>query len=102
MIDAQRDVGRFMRRHALQHDAATHLLDLVSEVGELSKLVLEASEYGQLPVEDTVDFSGELGDVFYSLLAVATVLEIDAGDALEGALRKYQRRLEEGSGPGSA
>ena len=101
MIDAQRDVERFMLRHRLQYDAVTHLLDLVSEVGELSKLILEANDYGRSQVEDTVDFSGELGDVFYSLLAVATALDIDAGEALEGALRKYERRLAEGKGPGS-
>jgi NTP pyrophosphatase (non-canonical NTP hydrolase) len=90
-----------MACHDLRHDAATHLLDLVSEVGELSKLVLEASEYGRLQIEHDADFSGELGDVLYSLLAVAVTLEIDAGDALDGALRKYERRLAEGHGPGS-
>ena len=101
MIDPQRDVRRFMRRHRLQHDPATHLLDLVSEVGELAKLVLEVSDYGHRPIDDAVDFSGELGDAFYSLLALATALDVDAGQALDGALRKYERRLGEHGGPGS-
>ena len=101
MDDSQRVVERFLSRHGLRYDAATHTLDLVAEVGELAKLVLEASDYGQAPLRSDVDFSGELGDVFYSMLALATALEIDAGDALERALRKYETRLAEGGGPGS-
>lgn len=101
MIDAQRDVQRFLLQNGLQYDAATHTLDLVSEVGELAKLVLQASDYAQRPLDRDVDFGGELGDVFYSLLALATALEVDAGRALDGALRKYERRLEERGEPGS-
>jgi len=101
MIDPQRQVRRFMRRHGLQHDAVTHMLDHMSEVGELAKLVLEVSDYGHRPIDDAVDFSGELGDVLYSVLALATALDVDAGEALDGALRKYERRLGEHGGPGS-
>jgi NTP pyrophosphatase (non-canonical NTP hydrolase) len=102
MIDSQRDVERFMLRHDLHYDAAAHVLDLVSEVGELAKLVLRAGDYGHRPLDDDVDFSNELGDVFYSLLTVATVLDVDAGEALQRALRKYEERIQERGGPGSA
>lgn len=102
MIDSQRMVERFMVRHGLRHDAATHTLDLVSEVGELAKLLLEASDYGRAPVDREADFADELGDVFYSLLALASVLEVDAGDALHGALRKYEGRLRERGRPSSS
>ena len=101
MDDSQREVQRFLSRHGLRYDARTHMLDLVSEIGELAKLVLQASDYGQMVLRTDVDFSGELGDVFYSMLALATALEIDAEDALARALRKYEARLEEGGGPGS-
>jgi NTP pyrophosphatase (non-canonical NTP hydrolase) len=101
MIDSQRDVERFTLRHDLQYDAVTHMLDLVSEVGELAKLVLQASDYGRRPLDDAVDFSGELGDAFYSLLTLAVVLDVDTGEALDRALQKYERRLQERGGPGS-
>ncbi len=102
MIDAQHDVERFMFRHGLRYDPATHMLDLASEVGELAKLVLQASDYGRRPLVDDGSFSDELGDVFYSLLTVATVLDIDAGEALQDALRKYEGRMRERGAPGSA
>lgn len=101
MIDSQRDVERFLQRHGLEYDVTTHMLDLVSEVGELAKLLLRASEYGREPLSYGDQLSGELGDAFYSLLALATVLDVDAEDALQGALQKYERRLEEYGDPGS-
>ena len=102
MIDSQRDVRRFMLRHGLRYDAATHTLDLISELGELSKLVVEATDYGQRALDDDGTFSTELGDVFYSLLALAVALNVDAGEALDAAMQKYERRLREHGGPGSA
>lgn len=101
MIDWQRDVERFMLRHGLAYDAATHMLDLVSEVGELAKLVLQAGDYGRQALSQDVDFSAELGDALYSLLAVSSVLDVDARAALKGALEKYEGRIQEGGGPGS-
>ncbi len=101
VIDSQRDVQRFLLRHGLRYDATTHTLDLASEVGELAKLVLQATDYGQQALDDDVPFSAELGDVFYSLLALAVALDVDAGEALDAAMQKVERRLREHGGPGS-
>ena len=101
MTDSQGNVRRFMLRHGLHHDASTHTLDLVSEVGELVKLILEATDYGRRELDEDVPFSTELGDVIYSLLALAVVLDVDADQALDAALQKYERRLREHGGPGS-
>lgn len=102
MYDAQRDVEKFMLAHGLSHDPAIHTLDLVSEIGELAKLLLQASGYGRETSNyDDEDISDELGDTLYSLLALATVLGVDAEHALARALRKYDRRIREGGGPGS-
>jgi len=101
LMNAQQDVARLMRGHGLEYDAGTHVLDLVSEVGELAKLILDASGYGQRPLDQDVDFSGEVGDTVYSLLALATALDVDAEEALADALRKYEKRIRERGGPGS-
>lgn len=37
--------------------------------------------------------SDELGDALFSLLAVAESLEIDASEALDEALEKYETRI---------
>jgi NTP pyrophosphatase (non-canonical NTP hydrolase) len=43
----------------------------------------------------------ELGDALYSLLALAEACDVDAGEALEAALRKYERRFEQRGAAGS-
>ena len=101
MQDLQADVAVFLQRQGLRHDAASHVLDLVSEVGELSKLVLEATDYGQEPLDLSRDFAGEVGDAAYSLLTLATVLDVDVEDALRAALEKYESRIAHTGRPGS-
>ena len=37
----------------------------------------------------------EIGDALFSLLAVAESLDVDAGDALDESLAKYEARIDE-------
>ena len=90
----QQRVADFARRHSLLHDPATHALDLVSEVGEVAKAILEGTDYGDRPFRPDAEFSAELGDTLYSLLALAEACGVDAGEALEEALAKYEQRLK--------
>jgi len=83
------------------HDPTTHALDLVSEVGEVAKEVLLATDYGRRPPQFRPELAGELGDALYSLLALAEACGVDAGSALDAALAKYQRRLAEQGKAGS-
>jgi NTP pyrophosphatase (non-canonical NTP hydrolase) len=99
--DWQQQVAEFLRRHELSHDPATHALDLVSEVGELTKELLVATDYGQRSSQLGSGAVEEFGDVLYSLLALAVICDIDADEALRGALRKYERRLAERGEAGS-
>jgi NTP pyrophosphatase (non-canonical NTP hydrolase) len=99
--DWQRQVAAFLRRHELSHDPATHALDLVSEVGELTKELLQATDYGQRSSQLGSGALEEFGDVLYSLLALAEVCDVDADEALGSALRKYERRLAERGEVGS-
>ncbi|MGD2143219.1 MAG: MazG nucleotide pyrophosphohydrolase domain-containing protein [Anaerolineae bacterium] len=95
MDEWQGEVAAFLGRHHLGHDPATHALDLVSEIGELAKELVLATDYGRQQAEPNPDLSGELGDALYSLLALATACHVDAGEALQAALEKYERRLVE-------
>ncbi len=89
----QQRVAAFMRRHELEHSATVHVLDLVSEVGELAKEVLLATDYGAEGLASSSGLLEELGDSLYSLLAVAEVCDLDADDALARVLEKYENRL---------
>jgi NTP pyrophosphatase (non-canonical NTP hydrolase) len=92
-MNAQADVRTFLRKHGLAHPPSAHALDLVSEVGEVAKALLEASAYGHAPLQPTPALADELGDAFFSLLALAESLDIDLDAALHAALAKYTARL---------
>jgi NTP pyrophosphatase (non-canonical NTP hydrolase) len=89
----QAQVRAFLAQHDLGHAPETHALDLVSEVGEVAKALLEASEYGRSPLVADAALAGELGDAFFSLIALAESLGVDLETALQGALDKYATRL---------
>ena len=97
----QARVAEFGKKHGLETDVEARLLDLVSEVGELSKEALKSSSYGKSGFKSTDEWASELGDAFFSLLALANETDVDAEVALDGALRKYERRLSEKGGAGS-
>ncbi|AGN01021.1 putative pyrophosphatase [Salinarchaeum sp. Harcht-Bsk1] len=100
MDDPQQRVAAFVADKDLSAPPAYRLLDLVSETGELAKEANESTGYGTDP--DAIDLSAdELGDVYFSLLALAEAADVDAEAALSGALAKYERRLEEGDTAGS-
>lgn len=101
MREEQRAIAEFVRAHDLEAEAAVRLLDLVSELGELSKELLKGSDYGKQPWTPTSGLKDELGDCVFSLLCLCNSLNLDAGEALESAMAKYRRRLEETGTPGN-
>lgn len=94
-------VAAFARHHGLLHDPATHALDLVSEVGEVAKEILLATDYGRRAPRTRAQLADELGDALYSLLALAEACGVDGNSALAAALAKYEQRLTERGGAGS-
>lgn len=89
----QADVREFLVQHDLSHAPQTHALDLASEVGEVAKALLESSDYGRSGVRPTSALQEELGDAFFSLVALAESLGVDLEEALHSALAKYRGRL---------
>lgn len=88
----QRTVAAFIEEHELDGEPAFRILDLTAEVGEIAADATDSTEYGAEP--DALDIgTDEIGDVLFSLLAVADALDVDAGDALDESLEKYERRI---------
>jgi NTP pyrophosphatase (non-canonical NTP hydrolase) len=99
-MDAQREVAAFVEDHGLDAPPAYRLLDAVSELGEVAKEVAESTDYSDSPA-DTEVASDEVGDVLFSLLALAEAVDVDAGEALDEALAKYESRIDESGSPSS-
>ncbi|MBM3944954.1 MAG: nucleotide pyrophosphohydrolase [SAR202 cluster bacterium] len=97
----QDKVAAFVKRHGLDAGVEARLLDLVSEAGELSKEALKGSAYGKKPFAPTGEWTSEMGDVLFSLAALANATGVDLEVALDEALAKYEARLAEKGDVGS-
>ena len=96
----QRRVAAFVASNDLRSPPGFRLLDLVAEVGELAKDANESTGYGDSPDEIWIA-PDEIGDALFALLALAESLDVDADDALDAAIEKYEERLAETGDPSS-
>ena len=87
--------------HKKPMPVSARMLDIVSEVGELSKEVLKSTTYGTKDFSVTEDYEMEFGDVLYSLLSLANETGIDSEKALDKILAKYKARIEKKGSMGS-
>jgi NTP pyrophosphatase (non-canonical NTP hydrolase) len=101
MSTLQRTVASFVGEAGIEAPVEARLLDLVSEIGEVSEGVLEATNYGRTPFSPPDGWSGDLGDVLFSLICVAYSTGVDLEAALGGMLDKYRERLAQGGDAGS-
>ncbi|WP_256685081.1 MazG nucleotide pyrophosphohydrolase domain-containing protein [Halococcus qingdaonensis] len=93
-MEEQRTVAAFIDEHDLDGKPAFRILDLAAEVGEIAAEATDSTNYGTESDEINVA-TDEIGDALFSLLAVAHSLDIDADEALQESLEKYERRLTE-------
>jgi len=92
-MDAQDRVAAFVADNDLEAPPAYRLLDLASELGEVGKEINESTDYGTDP-DGVAVAEDEIGDALFALLAFADRVDVDAGEALETALAKYDDRIE--------
>ena len=94
-------VENFIEKYNLQASKEVRYIDLISEVGELGKEILKATDYGKENWTENPDIAEELGDCLFSLLALCSALDIDAEIALQSALSKYEARFVQKGSIGS-
>lgn len=94
--DIQKKIKEFTTKNNLEASVEIRTLDLVSEIGELSKEVIKSSDYGTKEFKVTENLEYELGDVLFVTLFLANKLNIDIETALEKVLSKYEKRANKG------
>ncbi len=101
MSSLQRTVASFVEEAGIEAPVHARLLDLVSEVGELSKEALKGASYGREAFRPPDGWAREMGDVLFALVCLANDTGVDLEAALDGALGKYRERLARGGDAGS-
>lgn len=94
-------VREFVDARGLEAPVEARVLDLASEVGELSKELLGGTAYGREPFRRTDGWDGELGDAFFSLVCLANSTGVDLEEVLRETLDKYRGRLDHRGDAGS-
>lgn len=97
----QEKVRTFMDENNMNNPVENRMLDLVDEIGEVSKEINKMSAYGTKKSEFRKEIIMELGDVFYSLITVANYYDVDLLNSLDMAVEKYQKRIKNGGHAGS-
>ncbi|MBD3207979.1 MAG: nucleotide pyrophosphohydrolase [Candidatus Nealsonbacteria bacterium] len=92
----QEKVERFLKEKNIQHLPQALMIDLVAEIGEVAKEILENSDYGKRETESSKELADEMGDAFYSLISLANYFGIDLDRTLDKTLEKYEERLKKG------
>ena len=87
--------------HRKKMPESARMLDVQSELGELSKEILKSTNYGTADFSVTEDFEMEFGDVLYSLFSLACETGIDSKSCLEKVLKKYSDRIDKKNSMGS-
>lgn len=95
MDNWQTRATQFAQERNLLRLPGVYALDLMSELGEVAKLLLQASAYGERPsAPPSPQLADELGDVLYSLCLLATASGTDLEAAFNQTLTKYQTRWQ--------
>ncbi len=98
--ELQKKIKEFCKVHNLESPPEYRILDIISELGEVSKEMLKMTDYGRKPAQFREEMKSELGDLLYSLVAIANSLNVDLDEAIKIVLAKYEKRLKKG-GAGS-
>ncbi len=90
----QKKVKDFCNELNLNSSVESRVLDIISELGELSKEILKSNMYGKAQLKIVSDdLKLEIGDLYFSLLCLANQLEIELDGACESVLDKYKKRF---------
>lgn len=94
LSEAQSLINKFTKDKGLNSSIDIRIIDLTSEVGELSKEILKSTNYGCKEFEKTEELSSEIGDVLFSLICIANETESNLEECIEKVLKKYGKRFE--------
>lgn len=101
MSNWQTRAVNFAQNHNFTPDPSVYALDCLSELGEVAKEILLATDYGKRPFTSSAEIGGELGDALYSLCLLAEAAHVDLETAFTETLAKYGRRWQNAGSLGS-
>lgn len=93
LSELQKFISGFTQENKISAPLSFRCLDLVSEVGELAKELLDSSSYGSEEFTPTSNWGIEIGDILFSLICIANQTGINLENVLQRSVSKYKRRI---------
>lgn len=93
MKDILNTLSELLIKADAKMDPQSRMMDVASEVGELSKEVLKSTKYGRKEFTMTPEFEEEYGDVLYSLLSMGLENGIDIEANMKKMIKKMNSRF---------
>ncbi|QBI21298.1 nucleotide pyrophosphohydrolase [Egibacter rhizosphaerae] len=92
-----------MDSHDLRCQPLARVADLSSETGEVAKELLISTGYGRHkpPAAASPELRAEVGDLVFSVVALAVELDVDPGAELDAAVARYEERVRRAATPSS-
>jgi len=94
LSNLQEKINKFTKDKGLNSNVNVRIIDLASEIGELSKEVLKGTNYGNEQFRKTKEWESEIGDVLFSLICLANETDTSLEECLGYVLVKYERRFD--------
>lgn len=92
MHEVQEKVKAFAKEHNMQNDPQWHALNIVSDMGGLSKEILKSTDHGRRDPAHNPRIDKEIGHVFFNLLMLANEYEVDITHEIEKTLKNYNKK----------
>lgn len=85
----------FIAQHHLETQPAYSLLDIMSELGEVAKELLQGTDYGRgSGTADATRMREEIGDLMFAVAYLSTLYDVDPEAAMWESVHKFERRLQ--------
>jgi NTP pyrophosphatase (non-canonical NTP hydrolase) len=101
LLECQNAVRDFCVGNRLESRPEIHLLDLLSELGEVAKEFLKKTKYGKDTFAPTPKWGEEMGDALFAIICLANSTQSDLDTVLKEVLAKYQSRINAKGTPSS-
>ena len=95
LFEIQEIISKFAQEKGINSSVDVRIIDLASEVRELSKEVLKGTDYGKKKFSKTEEWDNEIGDVLFSLICIANESGTNLTNCLKTVLEKYEKRFVE-------
>jgi len=87
----------FIARHGLETDPAHSVLDVMAQLGDVSRALLKDTSYGRNAVDTESELvRRKIGDLMFAVAYLSTLYEVDPEAAMWQSVQKFEEQLEAG------